>query len=49
VQIIAMGGQIIGDMVAMDIIRAFLKAEFSTSEEFRRRVAKLEKMDAERS
>ena len=49
VQIIAMGGQIIGDMVAMDIIRSFLKAEFSTSEEFRRRVAKLEKMDAERS
>lgn len=49
VQIIAMGGQIIGDMVAMDIIRAFLKAEFSTGEEFRRRVAKLEKMDAQRS
>ncbi|MDD6041782.1 MAG: RpiB/LacA/LacB family sugar-phosphate isomerase, partial [Clostridia bacterium] len=48
VQIIAMGGQIIGDMVAMDIIRAFLKAEFSTSEEFRRRVDKLEKMDAQR-
>lgn len=49
VQVIAMGGQIIGDMVAMDIIRSFLKAEFSSSEEFRRRVAKLEEMDVKRS
>jgi ribose 5-phosphate isomerase B len=48
VQIIAMGGQIIGDMVAVDIIGAFLSAKFSDGEEFRRRVAKLETMDAER-
>lgn len=48
VQVIALGGQIIGDRVAMDILRAFLSAEFFTSEEFRRRVAKLEQMDAGR-
>lgn len=48
VQIIALGGQIIGHTVAKELIDIFLNARFSTSEEFRRRVAKLENMDAER-
>lgn len=45
VQVMAIGGQIIGDVVAKELIGIFLKAEFSTSEEFRNRVAKLEKLD----
>lgn len=46
VQIITMGGQIIGDLVASELIDAFLHAEFSSNEEFRRRVAKLERIGA---
>jgi ribose 5-phosphate isomerase B len=45
VQVIAMGGQIIGHTVALELIDLFLEARFSTSEEFRRRVKKLEEMD----
>jgi ribose 5-phosphate isomerase B len=45
VQIMCLGAQIIGHTVAMELIEIFLKAEFSTSEEFRRRVKKLEIMD----
>ena len=45
VQVIALGGQIIGYTVAIELIEIFLKAEFSTSEEFRRRVKKLNSMD----
>lgn len=48
VQVMAIGGQIIGDVVAKELIDIFLKAEFSISEEFRIRVAKLEEMDAKR-
>lgn len=48
VQVMAIGGQIVGDVVAKELISVFLKAEFSVSEEFRKRVAKLEEMDAER-
>lgn len=48
VQVMAIGGQIIGDVVAKELIRLFLNAEFSVSEEFRARVAKLEKMDSQR-
>ena len=48
VQIMAIGGQIIGDVVAKELINVFLKSEFSTSEEFRKRVAKLEEMDRNR-
>lgn len=49
VQVIALGAQIIGPTVAEELIDLFLAARFSTSEEFRRRVAKLEQMDAARS
>lgn len=45
VQVMAIGGQIIGDVVAKELIEIFLRAEFSSSEEFRNRVAKLEKLD----
>jgi ribose 5-phosphate isomerase B len=45
VNVMCIGAQIIGDKVAGELVEAFLNAEFSTSEEFRRRVAKLEKMD----
>jgi len=45
VQVIALGAQIIGHTVALELIRVFLDARFSEGEEFRRRVAKLEEMD----
>ena len=45
VQILCLGGQIIGHTLAYELIEAFLKAEFSTSEEFRRRVEKLRLME----
>ena len=48
VQVIALGAQIIGHTVAFELIELFLKAKFSTSEEFRRRVAKLDEMDKRR-
>ena len=48
VQVIAIGGQVIGEFLAKDIIETFLRAEFSESAEFRRRVKKLEEMDNKR-
>ena len=48
VQVIALGAQIVGHTVALEYILRFLDAEFSTSEEFRRRVAKLDDMDVVR-
>ena len=48
VQVAAFGNQIIGKTVAIELARLFLAAKFSTSEEFRRRVAKLDEMDASR-
>jgi len=48
VQVAAFGHQIIGKTVAIELARLFLSAKFSTSEEFRRRVAKLDEMDASR-
>ena len=45
VQIIALGAQIIGLTVAEELIDLFLKAEFSASPEFCRRVGKLAAMD----
>ena len=46
VQVIAMGHQIIGHLLANELIDTFLQARFSESEEFCRRVQKLEYMDA---
>jgi len=45
VQVMALGAQIVGHVVALELIKLFIDAKFSTSEEFRRRVAKLERMD----
>jgi ribose 5-phosphate isomerase B len=42
---VCIGAQIIGEKVAEECLRAFLAAEFSTGEEFRRRVAKLTEME----
>jgi ribose 5-phosphate isomerase B len=47
VHVIAMGAQIIGPTVALELIDLFLNARFSTDEAIRRRVAKLDQMDAE--
>jgi len=38
---------IIGPQIASDVIRAFLAAEFSTEEHFRRRVEKLAALERE--
>src|SRR3974390_876359 len=48
VNVMCIGAQIVGPWLAKDLIPASLSAEFSTAEEFRRRVAKLAVMDAER-
>jgi ribose 5-phosphate isomerase B len=45
VNTVCIGAQIIGEKVAEECLRAFLAAEFSTGEEFRRRVAKLTEME----
>ena len=41
VNVLCLGAQIVGDRLALDLLRTYLGAEFSTSEEFRRRVRKL--------
>lgn len=48
VNVMCIGAQIIGPTVAGEYIEAFLKAEFSTEEHFRRRVAKLAEMERSR-
>jgi ribose 5-phosphate isomerase B len=47
VNVMCIGAQIVGPWLAKDLISAFLTAEFSTDEDFRRRVDKLHAMDAE--
>ena len=47
VNVMCIGAQIIGPWLAKDLISSFLGAEFSTDEDFRRRVEKLHQMDAE--
>lgn len=46
VQVMAIGGQIIGDTVAFELIKLFLEATFSESEEFRNRVDKLAQLES---
>ena len=48
VNVLCIGAQIVGPWLAKDLVTAYLAAEFSTSEEFRRRVAKLDEMDRQR-
>lgn len=45
VQVMCIGEMIVGYTIAEELIQAFLKAEFSTDEAFRRRVNKLGLMD----
>ncbi len=48
VNVMCIGAQIVGPWLARDLVEAYLKAEFSTDEDFRRRVRKLAEMDANR-
>ena len=45
VNLLCLGAQIVGVKLAEEIVSAFLKAEFSTEEHFRRRVRKLSDME----
>ncbi|WP_274427431.1 ribose 5-phosphate isomerase B [Chelativorans sp. YIM 93263] len=45
VNVMCIGAQIVGPWLAKDLIAAYLAAEFSSDEEFRRRVEKLAEMD----
>lgn len=45
VNTLCLGAWIIGPQIVGDVVRAFLAAEFSTEEHFRRRVAKLELLE----
>ncbi|TVY07380.1 RpiB/LacA/LacB family sugar-phosphate isomerase [Paenibacillus cremeus] len=47
VNIMCIGAQIIGPWLAIDLVRAFLDAKFSTEEHFRRRVDKLRLLELE--
>ncbi|SFH47762.1 ribose 5-phosphate isomerase B [Palleronia marisminoris] len=48
VNVMCIGAQIVGPWLALDLIDSYLTAEFSTNEDFRRRVEMLHKMDEER-
>jgi ribose 5-phosphate isomerase B len=48
VNVICVGAWIVGIRVVEEILSAFLAAQFSTAEEFRRRVEKLHELEAER-
>jgi ribose 5-phosphate isomerase B len=45
VNVMCIGAQIVGAWLAKDLVAAYLEAEFSTDEDFRRRVRKLAEMD----
>lgn len=45
VNVMCIGAQIVGPWLANDLIAAYLRAQFSTDADFRRRVEKLRKMD----
>ena len=47
VNVMCIGAQIVGAWLANDLISSYLSAEFSTDEDFRRRVEKLRVMDEE--
>jgi ribose 5-phosphate isomerase B len=47
VNVMCIGAQIIGSALVKELLESFLKAEFSTSIEFRRRVEKLTLMEVE--
>jgi ribose 5-phosphate isomerase B len=43
--IICVGARVIGPALAMEVIEAFLKAEFSGAERHRRRLAKIDNLE----
>lgn len=43
--VLCIGAWVIGPQIAADVVRAFLSAEFSNEEHFRRRVAKLDDLE----
>ncbi len=45
VNLLCLGAQVIGASVAEEVLTAYLKAQFSTEEQFRRRVRMLDEMD----
>jgi ribose 5-phosphate isomerase B len=45
VNVMCIGAQIVGAWLAKDLVSAYLAAQFSADEDFRRRVAKLDAMD----
>lgn len=45
VNVVCIGAQVIGRKVAEDCLRAFLSAQFSSEEQFRRRVEKLSELE----
>jgi ribose 5-phosphate isomerase B len=45
VNVLCLGGWIVGEKLAFDLLKAYLEAEFSTNEDFRRRVAKLAEIE----
>ncbi len=45
VNVLCLGAQIVGEKLAFDLLRAFLEAEHSPDEQFRRRVAKLAELE----
>ena len=49
VNVLCLGAQIVGQWLAVDLLKAFLDARFSDEEHFRRRVEKLAEMDRERT
>jgi ribose 5-phosphate isomerase B len=48
VNVLCLGAQIVGELMARELVKVFLEARFDASEHFRRRVAKLAEMDAAR-
>ena len=49
VNVLCLGAQIVGELMARELARTFLTARFDGSEEFRRRVAKLAELDRARA
>lgn len=43
--VLCLGAQVVGDKVAFDLVKTYLSAQFSSDEEFRRRVEKLAQLD----
>ncbi|MGH2549068.1 MAG: RpiB/LacA/LacB family sugar-phosphate isomerase, partial [Thermomicrobiales bacterium] len=43
--VLCLGAQIVGEALALDLVRTYLAARFSDEDHFRRRVAMLAEMD----